>query len=218
MAGHRSEQPETAIPRTFNQRVLGSSPSAPTNGVNGLAMTAEKMPRNMSAPCPPRDTASSKQRAIDTLERGIDMARRQARPQWIFDLFDVAIEALTQDDYELLTNALLALGSEWKERERLLENIRYKRVLHEAQARERELRDQHKLDAEARERELQDQRRNAGRQKRGKTKADPRAVIARLEELQSRRTPMKTIEDIIADEFNVKGRTLREYRSKYLWP
>jgi hypothetical protein len=138
------------------------------------------------------------------------MAKEQHRPASIFALFDTAIDALDRDDYELLTHALLALGSEWKERERLLESVRYRLAVKEHRE---AMADLERKSAE----ELRRQRQNAGRKKRGKTKADPPAVVARFEQMQGQRMRIKAIEGVISKEFGISGSTLRTYRRKFFW-
>jgi hypothetical protein len=144
-------------------------------------------------------TAESKQRAIELLHRGIEMAREQGRPWWIVGMLETAIKALEQDEYEELAIRLLAIGYGWKETEHptLAEQV--------AELRKR-LADQ-----------LREQRRAAGKKKAGCTRADPAVVRARIEELQAQnpRIQEQAIDEIIAKEFRVKGRTRREYRKKF---
>ena len=91
----------------------------------------------------------------------------------------------------MLTNAAMAAGAEWKERERLVESIRHRQV----------------------KKDIQKQRQHAGKQKLGHTKADPCVVLARVEELRRQGLRGKMIEPIIRDEFNVSYRTLRNYQN-----
>ena|SRR5688572_14780688 len=143
-------------------------------------------------------TAESKERAVALLRRGVEMAQEQGRPWRLRRSLETAILALERDENEELVIRLLAVGYGWAETEVAVLRKR--------------LADQ-----------LREQRRQAGRQKAGRTKCIGgytreqyrEKVRARVVELRAQGLQEQQIDNIIAEEFGVKGRTRRDWRKKF---